>query len=415
MNRPLPRYRLYTSGSTYRACLTDLALGRAARGRDDYRLEEAIRARTGAGHAVCMPSATAAIFLVVRALVRPGQKVILSPYTISDVVNMVICTGAIPVFADIDRTTCHVQAAEVERLLERDTGAVVVTHLHGHACDMDDIVALCRARSVPLIEDAAQAFGTRYRSRAVGTFGDAGIFSFGMYKNLNTFLGGMVITSRGDLYNRLRRDVTDLPFQDRCSYLLRVLFGLVIDVATLPPVFARVTFPLFRLAYLHDLRALNRLVSVETNPQKKETVPAGVLRRMLPLQARLALSQLDRVEWDSDRRIELARLYYEGLKEIPELIVAPWHDDRSHIYTYFPVQAPDRTALLRWLMQRGCDVAASHLKNVADLPAFAEFRRDCSNARATANSLILLPTYPRYLERDIRRNIDAIRAFFTRA
>ncbi|MGH9201497.1 MAG: DegT/DnrJ/EryC1/StrS family aminotransferase, partial [Vicinamibacterales bacterium] len=360
--RPLPRYRLYADAAMYRGCLTAIALGRAARGEDDQRLEDAMKTRTGATHAICMPTATAAMFLVLRAMVRPGQKVILSPYTISDVVNMVLCADASPVFADIDRATCHIRTAELERVLDRDVGGVIVTHLHGCACEMDDIVALCRSRGVPVIEDAAQAFGARYRGRAVGTFGDAGIFSFGMYKNVNAFLGGMVITSRSDLHERLRREVRSLPYQDRGAYARHVLFGLLTDVATLPSVFARVTFPLFRLAYLHDVKVLNRLVSVETTPKRKETLPDGILRRMLPLQARLILAQLGRVDADSDRRIAFARIYYDGLKDIPELIVAPWHDDRSHIYTYFPVQPPDRTALLRWMMRRGCDVAASHLK-----------------------------------------------------
>ena len=85
------------------------------------------------------------------------------------------------------------------------------------------------------------------------------------------------------------------------------------------------------------------------------------------------------------------------------------------MYSYYPIQYPDRDALLRHLMVEGCDLAAQHLKNCADLPCFEAFARDCPNARATAAETILLPTYPRYSRRDVLRNVRAIRSFFGRA
>src|SRR6185503_17787272 len=101
----------------------------------------------------------------VKALIKPGRKVILSPYTIADVVNMVVCAGGEPVFADIERETCNVDAAEVERLIDDQTGAVMVTHFYGLACDIERIAKICKDRNVPLIEDAAQAFGVRVNGK----------------------------------------------------------------------------------------------------------------------------------------------------------------------------------------------------------------------------------------------------------
>ena len=93
-------------------------------------------------------------------------------------------------------------------------------------------------------------------------------------------------------------------------------------------------------------------------------------------------------------------------------MLPPFRDDGSHGYSYYPIQCDDRTALLRSLMSDGRDLAAQHLKNCADLPCFAEWARDCPNARATADATLLLPTYPRYGVEDVERNIRAIRHFF---
>src|SRR5215468_5651367 len=102
-----PRFRTYSTPGTYGRIVTDTLLGRSARGDDLASFEQAIKQRTGAPFALCMPQARVAIFMALRALISPGQKVILSPYTIYDVINMVICAGGIPVFADIDRATCN--------------------------------------------------------------------------------------------------------------------------------------------------------------------------------------------------------------------------------------------------------------------------------------------------------------------
>ena len=111
-------------------------------------------------------------------------------------------------------------------------------------------------------------------------------------------------------------------------------------------------------------------------------------------------------------RIAYAERYHEGLSGIDGLGLPPYRTDLSHTYTYYPVQVEDRQAVLKQMMQERCDVGAQHLKNCADLPCFAEFARDCPNARRTAESVILLPTYPRYSEADVDRNIRVLRDFF---
>lgn len=412
MKSPHPRFRIYTRPGCYLSVARDVCLGRTRRGDDDRKLEEAVKAYTGSPHAVCMPKARVGVHLLVRALVPRGKKVILSPYTISDIVNMVVCAGAIPVFADVERATANIDPADIERLIDGDTAAVMVTHLHGLACDMDRIGAICRKRNVLLLEDAAQAFTARWKGKPVGTLSDAGVYSFGMYKNVNSFFGGMVVTPHRDLAERLRKEVEAFPWQGTGYYLSQVSEALKTDIATWPPLFGSVTFPIFRYAYLHDIRALNGAVTVDAFPKLKRVLPETYLRRYTPMQARIALSQLAEADRNTRARIERARVYFEGLRDVPELICAPFHEDGTHAYMYYVIQAPDRVALVKYLMQHGCDMAVSHHKNCAGLEAFREFHRDCPNAQATANSLIYCPAYPRYPIEDVRRNVAAIRAYF---
>jgi dTDP-4-amino-4,6-dideoxygalactose transaminase len=361
-----------------------------------------------------MPQARVAIFMAIRALISPGQKVVLSPYTIYDVVNMVICAGGVPVFADIDRATCNLATEKVEELLDRDTGAVLVTHLHGLAMDLQRLAQVCRQRNIALIEDAAQAFGALSAGRPAGTVGDVGIYSFGLYKNINAFYGGILVTRRKDLHDRLGAEMAALPMQKLLPLIRRVAYGLMTEVMTWPPFFQLLPFRVFRYAYLHDVESLNRRVREENNPQIKREIPASYLRRMRAVQARLAIKGLARVDADTSVRLGLARLYHEGLAGVPGLTLPPLREDSSHVYMQYPIQCADRKALVKHMMAMGCDVMPQHLRNCAAVECFAPYRRECPNAEATANSVVILPTYAKYSRQDVERNIRAIRAYFAR-
>lgn len=411
---PLPRLRLYTGLNHY----TTLAGGIAGRFSADRgqiaTLERRLCELADARHAIMAPMARVAIYLSIKHLIRPGQKVIVSPYTIADVINMVVCAGGVPVFADIERETCNVDAVEVERLIDEDTGAVMVTHFYGLACDIKRIAAVCATRGVALIEDCAQAFGVRVDGRSVGTFGKAGIFSFGMYKNINAFLGGAVVTGDPQLRESLARDMADWPLQPIGDYLKKAMKALIVDSVTLPTVFRPFTFRLFRHAFLKNIEAINRHLKIDLDPRLVHQLPESYKARMAPLQAELILRQLDDLDAKTRRRMEAAKIYNAGLKDIPELIVAPMREDFSHMYWYYPIQYEKRHDLVAYAMKHGRDITESYHRNCAALPCFAEFARACPRAQATADSLIYLPTYPRYDLEEVRKTVAVIRAYFGR-
>ena len=409
---PMPRFRIYTKASDYACFLRDLVLGRTTAGDDAQRLEGAISEQFQVPYAVCVPQGRVGIYLAVKLLITPGQKVVLSPYTIADVINMVILAGGVPVFADIDRCTTNIRADEVEALIDDHTGAVMVTHLHGMACDIERIAAICKARNIPLIEDAAQSFGATVNGRRVGTFGDAGVFSFGMYKNITAFYGGLVVTHDEALYNGMRAALEAAPYMPMSMLLPKVVKALATDVSTMPLLFKSIVYWIFRYGYLREVRWINAFVTVELDTSRKSALPQTYLRRFLPVQARMVLRQLDRVDEDAAVRIRYSKLYHEGLSHLPGVITPPFREDGSYVYNYFPIQYANRSDLVRWVMQQRRDLAVQHLKNCASLPAFGPEHRDCPNAELTAAQAILLPNYPSYGEEAVRQNIAVIKEYF---
>ncbi|WP_339378611.1 DegT/DnrJ/EryC1/StrS family aminotransferase [Calothrix sp. NIES-2100] len=409
-----PKNRLYTNLNSYFLFLGYILGGQSKQDRKDIELfEQALCERFATKHAICVYQCRMGIYLAVKALIKPGQEVILSPYTIADVINMVIFAGGRPVFADVDRQTCNISPTEVERLINPNTGAVLITHLHGIAAEAHQIKKICDRFHIPMIEDCAQSFGAYEQGKAVGTIGDVGVFSFEMHKNLTTWLGGAVISNRTDLVEKIRAELESFSYPPLPGIKRKVKSGLIQDIASFPVIFQLFTYPLLRFSYLKDIEVVNE--KVRRKPQESqpaEHLPDVYKSLYTPFQARLGLSRLKYINHDIKKRIDNALLYYEGLKDIDELILPPLRTDGSHTYLWFPVQYSRRDDLLRFMFTHHRDIAAGHFTSTADSPRYQEFYRDCPNSKKVEQELFYLPTYPRYPRQEIEKNIQVIRQYF---
>jgi dTDP-4-amino-4,6-dideoxygalactose transaminase len=160
--------------------------------------ETDIKRYANAEHALALSSGTAAIHMALKATgIEKGDLVICQSFTFSATVNPIIYEGAIPVFIDSDPFTWNLDLDLLRKALEEYKGkvkAVMVVHLYGLPCPMDEIVSLCNEFNVTLIEDAAESIGARYKGQHTGTFGDYGIFSFNGNKIITTSGGGMLVS-----------------------------------------------------------------------------------------------------------------------------------------------------------------------------------------------------------------------------
>jgi dTDP-4-amino-4,6-dideoxygalactose transaminase len=410
---PQPRFRFYGGAKNYLRVIRDVILRRVYSGDDISPVERKLAARIGLPEAILVPQARFGLYLALRQLIKPGQEVILSPYTIYDVVNMVICAGGRPVFADIERETCNIDLREVVRLTNSRTAAVITTHLHGLASGIEELAKFCKEKGIPLIEDAAQAFGAYVNGKAVGSFGDVAIFSFGRVKNVNSFYGGAVVCRDRAVAAGIRAALAELPYEATGRLVKRVAQCLLADLLTHPVIFRSLTFWIFRYACLREVQSVNKLVQTEDDPVPRTEIPEVYKRRITPMQARLIDAQLDRVDAQADARIARARRYDEGLAGLQQVMVPPLRQDYSHIYLSYPIQVLDRWDLVKFMMRHGRDVSVQHITNTADLTCFSEFRRECHNARRTAEQVVLLPTYPRYSMAEVDKTIAALRTYFS--
>ena len=264
--------------------------------------EAAVAAKVGATHAVAVNSATSALHIACLALgVGPGDVVWTTPVTFVASANCALYCGAVVDFVDIDPRSYNMSVAALRDKLERAAAdgrlpkVVIPVHLCGQPCEMAEIHALAQRYGFAVIEDASHAVGGRYRGEPIGNcrYSDITVFSFHPVKIITTAEGGLALTQREELAQRMQ--------------LLRS-HGITRDPA--------------------------QMSRAPDGPWYYEQVTLGFNYRMTDLQAALGLSQLARLDEYVTRRHALARRYDEALVGLP--VLTPWQhpDSYSGLHLY---------------------------------------------------------------------------------
>jgi dTDP-4-amino-4,6-dideoxygalactose transaminase len=362
-----------------------LRAGTLIEGPELPAFERAFAARAGGGHAVTASYGRMAAYDIFRALeLPPGSEVVFPALTFWVVPEMARAAGLKVVFADVDPRSFNLDPASLESVLTPRTRAVVPTHIYGLPCDMDEIMAIARKRSLAVVEDCAHALGASHRGRPVGTFGDAALFSFQVLKPLNTCGGGMAFTRRADLAARLRafREARPLPEVARVRERLRL--ARLERALMRPKTFTLSVFPILWAASCFRARPD---VYLWEKVRPLWPLPPGYDERYANVQAALGLLGLDHLDAWTERTRANAHEMSRALSGIPGVVTPPQPTDRCHVYYQFAVYVRDHDETARRCLRRGLDVEFHHMDVCPDLPLFAESRCDAPGARRTADSL----------------------------
>jgi dTDP-4-amino-4,6-dideoxygalactose transaminase len=168
--------------------------------------ETSVRQLLEVKHAIACNSGTDALQLLLMALdIGPGDEVITTPFSFVATAEVIALLGAKPVFVDIDAATYNLDVDKIAAAISPKTKAIMPVHLYGQAADMDPLLELANAHQIPVLEDAAQAFGARYKGRRVCNFGHGAGMSFYPTKNLGTHGdGGMVMSNDDEIAAKVR-------------------------------------------------------------------------------------------------------------------------------------------------------------------------------------------------------------------
>ena len=327
-----------------------------------HELETRVARYTGTKHAIALNSGSDALFLALEALgIGPGDEVITTPFTFFATAGSISRLGARPVFADVDPRTFNIDPDRIAEKITRRTKAILPVHLFGLCADMAGINRIARRRGIPVIEDAAQAFGGGIGRKKAGALALAGCFSFYPTKNLGgAGDGGLVTTSSDRIASRIR---------------------LIRDHGS-------------KRKYHHDIIGMNS--------------------RLDTLQAAMLLVKLKHIDRWNDLRIRHARDYGRAFRDLPvETPVAP--AGYRHIYHLYSILTDRRDALAKALTAEGIGNAVyypvpMHLQRC--YRGLGYRRGDLPVSESLCKRILSLPVYPELDARSKSKIIRAVRRFF---
>ncbi len=335
----------------------------SSRGRFIGDFEGRFAERIGVEHAATVASGTVALHLSLMALgIGSDDEVIVPTLTYIASVNAINYCNATPVFVDSLRKTWQIDPDEIRKHITSRTRAILLVHLYGQACDMDAIMEIAREYRLFVVEDCAEAFGTLYKGRHVGTFGDISTFSFFGNKTITTGEGGMVVSTDKTLIERARH----LKGQGLAEHR----------------------------EYWHDV--------------------VGYNYRMTNIQAAIGLAQLERAEEFIKRKREIAMLYRHLLNGLPVEIHSEAPDTyHSYWMSSILVEREDqRDPMREYLAKAGIETRPLFYP-VHTMPMHSRSYRRHPVAEDLAWRGINLPSWPGLNDQQVKYICDAIKQFYT--
>ena len=308
---------------------------------------------------------TIALHLALITLgIGQGDEVIVPTFTYISSVNTVAYTGATPIFIDSLSDTWQMDSEDVKKKITQKTKAIMPVHLYGHPCNMDKICKIAKDNNIFVIEDAAESFGSKYREKHAGTFGDIAAFSFFGNKTITTGEGGMVVTNDKTLFDR----AVHFKGQGLAKYR----------------------------EYWHDVIGYNY--------------------RMTNICAAIGLAQLERADEIIAKKRQIAKWYDEYLNGLP-IELHREADNVFHSYWMYTilVESPDiREKLREYLKDNGIETRPTFCP-IHTMPMYCKKYQKHPVAEDISWRGINLPSYPDLNKADIKNICNHIKFYYKNA
>lgn len=338
-----------------------LATGEYVGGKQIREFEKKIENLLKVRHCVALNSGTDALTLGLHAIgVRRGDEIITTPNSFIASTAVIVHLGAKPVFVDVKEDQC-IDPNLIERSITKKTKAIMVVHLTGRVCEMDKIIKISKKYNIPIVEDAAQSIGSKFKNKFAGTFGTVGCFSAHPLKNLNAMGDSGYLTTNSNTIANYIRDIRN-----------------------------------------HGMTNRNKIYHF------------GHVSRMDNLQASILNYRLKSLPGIIKKRRENAKIYFKNLNE--NYIFFP-RENKKEFNTYhtFVVQLPKRDQLKKYLRKKGIETSIHYPIPIHLQPAAKKLNYKKGDFKVTekqAKEILTLPINQYLNKNDIKKICSEINKFY---
>lgn len=398
--RRIPHSRVSIKAGELCGILSLALKGRLVNGPHIAEFEEEFAKYIGTAFALAVASGRLGLRLILESLgLNKGDEIIMPAYTFYAVCETIEKCGFKPIFVDINENDYNIETSLIEGKITDKTRAIVATHLYGIPCELSKILEIARKHNLFVIEDCAQAIGSQYSGRKVGSYGDCSFFSFESVKPFHTFGGGMITTNNPLLYEKLKDQIAKLPSPGYYNIVKKVVFTVIESVFTHPFFFSVFIYPI--LSWGSFLNKDLKLFAKKTKSKFK------ILKaKYSNFQAYIGLQKLRNLDDVLNKRITNAKLLISGLK--PGIYSQELSPYLKPLFYYLVLRNNDIGMAAKILLRNGIDVDSNLVQKCISSSVGTEYPVTYKVSRNT----VLIPVYPELNIKEIKHISNIINQNF---
>lgn len=357
------------------------------------------------------------LFHILSFLIKDNKKknkIILSSFTVFDIINMVLLSGFNPIFVDHYKNSSQIDINDLKEKLIRNkdqVGALLLTHYNVNNSELLEIVNICKKNNIILIEDCAISIGSKLNKDFVGKFGDYSIFSFGFYKFINVLSGGMVFSKNKKFYNYViekEKNWKEIRIYNLYNLIIK---SFIVRLLSYKIIF-NLIFPIIKFSYKNNIKIVKKFLINDPKPHRKQKFPTEYKFRLSKLQINEIIFQFKNLEYQRKLREKNYKTYTENIKN--EKIIF-FHNDQNllndNAYLNFPIIVENKEKFINYMLENKIDLSPQLYRSVNQLSFLKEFYESTKNIQYTVSKLVTLPTYAGISENYIKKISDTINKY----
>jgi dTDP-4-amino-4,6-dideoxygalactose transaminase len=383
------------------------------KGNKIKELEEEFKKYLGVKHAVSFNSGRSALMAILGVLnIKEGDEVLLQGFTCNSAVNPILEKRAKPVFVDVDETL-NLDPEDLKRKITGKSKVVMVQHTFGWPAKIDEIEKIAKENQLYLIEDCAHSLGAKYHGRFCGTFGDAAFFSFGRDKVISSIFGGMALTNKYEMGERLNNFQKKLSSPPNFWIFQQLLHPILMNWKVMPAYALHPFWGRLVLGFLHKSGILSKAVYKE---EKKGRIGKYFPKLFPNALAILALKQFKKLEKFNNHRKEIADFYKKELENF-NLPLAKSQKGIEPVFMRYPVLMKKETEeTLREARKRRIFLDDGWRRSPVvppdtDINKMQYIPASCPWAEKVAKNILNLPTHINISKKEAQIIVDFLKTY----
>ena len=337
-----------------------------------------------------------ALYLILKYLkiYKKKNEVIMSPFTIFDLVNIVISSGCKPIFVDHNKDSFEMDCNKIIRIIKKNKkiSSIIITHYCFNSENIFKLRSICRKYNIKIIQDCAIAASSKYKNKSITNLSEYSFLSFNLFKFVPALTGGAIITSDNNLCNYANIEQNSFKTFNLSELFTLEFKSILIKILTNKIIFSMITFHIFKFGEINNIKWIIKFTKNDPNPYLRKKLDNFEKHKINKFQIHHIKKRFIDIEKYRKVRANNFATLYRSIKSNNVKLIAP-SKSTDHSFINFPILVDDKKKFRDFLFKNNFDSSKYFYRNCNNLNIFKKYKSNCKNLDKFEKQLIFLPIH----------------------